>query len=124
MSLTSLKVAAGLWPLQVKQTDNRGNALTASGTTQAGALLVTAEYNEFSTGASGSGCVLPTPAQAGGLEHGDSLKIFNAGANALLVYPPVGGYIGASAINTAVSLAAGALGEFTVSLTALKWAQN
>jgi hypothetical protein len=73
--------------------------LTATGTTQANAFALANDVVKFTTVAAGSGIILPTS------NGGDCGSIFNGGANALLIYPPVGGQINNLAVNTAYSLA-------------------
>lgn len=105
MPIANKKVAAGLWPTQVELSGNDHTALTANNTTQGTATLVANEYNEFSTvGASGA-AVLPTQAQVGGLVPGDEIWVINNGANPLVVFPQVGGFINALAVNASVSVA-------------------
>ncbi len=74
--------------------------LTATGTTQANALLLPGDVNYFTTVGAGTGCILPP------CNGGDGGSIFNGGVSALLVYPPVGGAINKLSTNTAYSLAA------------------
>ncbi len=81
-------------------------SLTAAGTTQATAMLVRNSTNQFSTVAPGSGAML------GIVPVGQSVTIYNDGANILKVYPPLGGQIGAAGANYPVSLAAGASGTY------------
>lgn len=78
--------------------------LIGLGTTQATALLITADLNVFSSVPSGTGAVIPgVPA----MMQGDSMWIVNNDAsNALLVYPPAGGTINALSANAGFSLAA------------------
>ena len=57
--------------------------LTATGTTQATALELIAQYNEVTTTASGTGVVLNDE-----LAYGDEQTVYNGGANPLTVYPP------------------------------------
>jgi hypothetical protein len=78
---------------------------TATGSTQATAFALTASQTEFTTTASGTGAILPAP--GGRVNAGDVLAVFNKGANALLVYPPVGFAIMLSATNAGVSVASG-----------------
>lgn len=73
--------------------------LVATGTTQANALLLPAANNFVATTAASTGVLLPP----GNL--GDEIVVFNGGANALLVYPPVGASINGGATNAAVSVA-------------------
>ena len=73
--------------------------LTATGTTQGTAYVCGADYNRFTTVASGSGAILPS------LNPGDYVTVINAGANALKLYPPVGGQINGLGANNAYSIA-------------------
>lgn len=76
--------------------------LTATGTSsQANAFPIVAENNIFTTVAANSGARLPI-----GLNSHRVFRIRNAGANALLVYPPVGGRVNGGAVNAAFSVAA------------------
>lgn len=75
------------------------NTLTAAGTVQGNAVALTADLNRFTTVAAGTGAIAPA------MNPSDSIQIFNAGANALLVYPPVGGTINALALNAGYSVA-------------------
>jgi hypothetical protein len=78
------------------------NGLAATGTTQATAFLLSnITYHEFTTVAIGSGAILPTPSIP------SEVTIYNDGANALLVYPSVGGTLNNGSVNAPVSLAAG-----------------
>jgi hypothetical protein len=76
------------------------DSLTATGTSsQTAALLCGADVNRFSTVAANSGALLPY------MNPGDSMVVINAGANALLLYPPVGGKINALGTNAGYSVA-------------------
>lgn len=88
--------------------------LTAAGTTQATAFAMSAEWNEFTTVAANTGALLYN------FGAGFASFVWNAGANALKVYPPVGGSIDAIATNGAYSLAAGKAQCFS-QLTAIRW---
>lgn len=93
-------VASGLpGPLANAVVGDVANGLTATGTTQATALQLQADVNRFTTVAASSGAILPA------MNPGDSCVVFNGGANALLVYPPVGGTINALAANAGYSVA-------------------
>lgn len=59
--------------------------LTAAGTTLATALDLTADTNVIGTCASGAGVSLPS------CEIGDSVEVYNGGANSCTVYPDVSG---------------------------------
>lgn len=73
-------------------------SITAAGTTQATAAVLTTDLNYVATAAAGSGVILPIG------EIGKTVTVFNNGANALLVYPPVGGAIGQFAVNIPVTV--------------------
>jgi len=81
--------------------------LTAAGTTQADALALAKVTNVFGTVAAGSGARLES-----NLEIGDETRVVNLGANALLVYPPVGGSIQTGAANAGFSVGAGKSATF------------
>ena len=94
------------------------SGLTATGTTQTDALISAADTAWFTTVAAGTGYRLRADA-----EPGDEIKVYNGGANALLVYPATGGTINALSANAGFSLAAGKLAVFTNG-TGLGWASN
>ncbi len=75
--------------------------VTAAGSTQGTATLVTAAHVIVTTAAASTGVILP-PA-----EPGAEVTIKNLGANALNVYPATGGAINALAANAAFSVASG-----------------
>ena len=83
-----------------------GNPLSAKGTTQADALILASDWNNVSTVASNSGVAIPV------LAVGADCLVWNAGANALKVYPPVGSAIDSLGPNTAYSLATGKMQWF------------
>lgn len=88
MALGYKAFAAGLNSLVVASLCNDvAPGLTATGTNQATAYAMTAADNEFTTVASGTGAIL----YAG--SPGDEQWVYNAGANALTVYPPSGSKI-------------------------------
>jgi hypothetical protein len=72
-----------------------GTAISAAGTTQATATVITKEINVVPTVATGAGVVLPTAVA------GMVITITNTSANSLLVYPAVNGIINALAANAA-----------------------
>lgn len=74
--------------------------LTARGTDQASAYQIVSSGAAFSTVASGTGCRLPGASAT-------QVRIYNEGANTLLVYPGPGDQIGANTVNAAISLVAG-----------------
>ena len=79
------------------------DGITASGSTQAGALALTMHLNRITAWATGAGGSLPAGAQSG-----SSLEfvVLKRSASACLVYPPAGGTIESNAANAAVSVAA------------------
>ena len=77
-------------------------ALTAAGTVQSDALALGAlGAHMIGTCASGAGVRIAAGAP------GDETIIFNGGANACLVYPPVSAKVNALSTNTAFTLATG-----------------
>lgn len=82
------------------------DGLTAAGTTQGTAPPLVRARARVSTVASGAGVRLPAPADA--TLTGTTIRVVNAGANALLIYPNSGAAIDALSTNAAYSLAAGA----------------
>lgn len=88
--------------------------LTATGVDQATALALANNWNEVTTVAAGTGV------RVAALGIGQPSKVWNIGANALLVYPPAGGAIDALAVNAAYSLPVNRCQEFD-QLTANRW---
>lgn len=79
--------------------------LTGTGTNQATALLVNTDIDAFTTIGSGTGARLPTlDANGNAIAAGFTLEIITAGANNLLVYPPVGHSINGAGANVAVTI--------------------
>jgi len=77
------------------------DALTAAGTVQADALeLKFTSLHFVSTAAAGTGVRIPA-----GMNPGEGMELFNGGANACLIYPPVGGTINNVAANGSFSVA-------------------
>ena len=96
--------------------------LTATGASQGTALAIYANHNVFSTVAASTGALLPLPAGVPvvGINVGDSLRVSNHGANALTVYPGVGGQIGTASANTGVSVGVNKTAEFVL-ISATQW---
>jgi len=89
--------------------------LTAAGTTQGTALLVSADVNFISTVGAGSGVIIYN-----GM-IGDTVYIFNdAGANALTVYPPTSAKINNLATNGGFLLAPNTAVQVS-KVTATRW---
>lgn len=78
--------------------------LTATGTNQATGFQIPLgqDVSIFSTVASGTAATLPT----GSISSGEEYVVANHGANALLLYPPVGGSIAGLSANTATTVPA------------------
>ena len=76
-------------------------AVSAAGTTQANATAITSDRNIITTAAAGSGVVVPVAVA------GKTMFVVNNGANAVKVYPAVGGYFDALAINLPITLPVG-----------------
>ena len=93
--------AAGLpGPLSAVICKDTGAALSAAGTTQGTATELVNADSELTTVAAGAGVVLSS-----GLASGDQQTVFNAGANAVKIYPPSGMSINALAANAPMTLA-------------------
>ena len=88
--------------------------LVGAGSTQATATKLGADHNQFFTVALGQGALLPAP------NTGEWISVHNGGANALSVYPNVGGAINGGSANAAVSVPAGKAAIF-IPLDALTW---
>lgn len=73
-------------------------SLTALGTTQATGLSLAATNNFIGTAAASTGVVLSFG------NPGDTVFVYNGGANAVLVYPPLGGNINNLSANTGLSI--------------------
>ena len=98
MPLASTLIAAGLHTTQISP-GSVAVGLTAAGASQATALVLRDEVNIIGTAAASTGVLLP---QSG---VGDDIAVVNGGANAVLVYPPVGHQINNLAANAGYSLA-------------------
>lgn len=99
MATTDKLAATGLWNESAKAvTGDMATGLTAAGTTQATALVLVADHNKIGTAAASSGALLR---KISGMQ-----SVYNGGANAVAVYPPVGGTINSGAANAAFSVAA------------------
>lgn len=85
------------------------SAVSAAGTTQATATLLTAANNIVTTVAVGSGVRLPlTPT----VSANDRLHVANHGANTLAVYPSTGGKFGTSTAGVPALIAPGKCCDF------------
>lgn len=80
--------------------------LTATGTVQADALLLTSSNNNVTTVATGTGVRLPVPLT------GTVITVINSGANNLLVYPQTGSTIGLLGVNAPYTVIAASPATF------------
>ena len=87
-------------PLAAAMCKDVATSISAAGTTQGTATELTAADSEITTAGAGAGVVL-----SASLASGDSQTVFNAGANAVKVYPPSGMKINALAANAPMLLA-------------------
>ncbi len=95
---------------------------TATGSTQGTAYVLTTEYTEFTTVAASTGAILPSTTSGIAPMTTDTLFVANNGANALAVYPPVGGQIGTASANTALSVPANKTALFVAKGNGNYWA--
>ena len=86
--------------------------VTAAGSTQGTATLLTRQINNVTAGS--GGVLLPTPV------GGERIVIRNALGSSITVYPQVGGQIKSSGVNIGVSHGAGATLEY-VAMTSSLW---
>ena len=96
------------------------NNLTATGTTQGTALALTAGNDVLTSVPSGSGVILPLQDGAShSLVIGTGVTIFNRGAAAVNVYPPVGDQIETLAVNIPAILPAGSTATYVLASSTL-----
>ena len=110
--LTKDMMGSGLAPAQAQAINgNMQASQTATGANQATAFPLSTSGTEFTTVAASTGAILPGVTTSSGASTrvvgGDIFAVYNQGANALAVYPPVGGRIGLAAVNAAVSVPSG-----------------
>lgn len=100
MALAKQMMGGGLSAEAAKAINgSTATGLTASGTNQATGYAMDAAFNLFSTVAASTGARLPS------VEVSDTVEVYNAGANTLLIYPDVGSNINSLAANQSVNLA-------------------
>jgi len=85
--------------------------ISAAGTNQATATAITTAVAIVSTVALGTGVILPK-STAVSLNGGDRIHIANHGANALAVYPPVGGKLSNNTVNVPAMIAPNKCADF------------
>jgi len=100
VSAQTRMVVAGLSAVAARAIQGTvANNLTATGSTQATALALPADICKFTTVAASTGAIIPPSNPT------DSGTVYNGGANALSLYPPVGGTINGLSANAAYSIA-------------------
>jgi hypothetical protein len=102
MTTENRLVQLGVWDIAAQEIAGGtvlSTGLSAAGATQATATAITADISVFGTVASGTGAILP------GTNGASRYVVRNGGANALLVYAPVGGTMNGT-LNGSVSVAA------------------
>jgi hypothetical protein len=123
MPSAAKQVATGAWSGTAGASQPKVG-MTATNTTQATATVLAYEYNEFGTVNASGAARLPTSLEFGGVTPGDDIMLVNLGANALVVFPPVGGKIGTGAVNASVSVPSGKSARFYAALTTGNWTAN
>ncbi len=103
----TINLAGG--PVKVSST----TGISAAGTTQGTATLLTTAYNGITTAAANSGVLLKTGVA------GESQSVYNGGANPVKVYPPTGAHINQLAANAAHVLAVNTSCEYRFFSTTL-----
>lgn len=81
-----------------------GITVGSGNNSQALAVALTGDVNVIGTSSATASTGVRLPA---GVAAGDTVAVYNAGANAAAIYPQVGGTINALSANAALSLAAG-----------------
>ncbi len=115
MALAKDMMGGGLSAGQAHAIQGAANtAVSAAGTTQATATEITSSLSDVTTVGANSGVRLFNAS------HRDSMFVYNSGANALAVYPPVGSRIYPAATNAAITLATNT-GIMLWKLTSTKW---
>lgn len=109
--LSAMKIMAATGRVAFKSI---ATGISAAGTTQGTATVLTKSFNEVTTVAASSGVALPSP------EAGEIVVVANQGANALSVYPASGHSINSLSANAAQSLATDTRRIF-FALTTSKW---
>lgn len=112
MPLASRLVVAGMSAVAAQASVGTvASNLTATGSTQAAALPLGADNNYFATVSAGTGCICPP------MNPGDDITVYNGGANALLIYPQVGGQIKGLGTNAGYSVATATPLAFIICIT-------
>ena len=107
MPLAKDLIGLGVPPIMAQGLGGQGaTGLVAAGSNQGNALALTASNSVIATTAASTGVILPA------VQAGEEVWIYNAGANTLAVYPPVGAAINSGATNAAFTLATTVAAQF------------
>lgn len=87
--------------------------LTATGSTRANALALSNSINNITTAAASTGVVLPAGTENGFPYVGQTIRVFNNGANSITVYAPNSETINGTAGSTGVALANAKVADYT-----------
>lgn len=117
MSLSSLSPSRGVWSGTAAETVTTGITVGTGNNSQALAVALTSEINVIGTSSATASTGVRLPA---GVKAGDSLVVFNGGAETTLVYPATGGKIDALSANAGFSMATGKKAMF-VAVSATDW---
>lgn len=100
MTLKSELMSAGLPAAAANRIgqDAASAPLTATGSTQGGALALVSDFSIFGTVAASTGAILGARGQS---------FVVNNGANTLTLYPPVGGNVNGGTLNAGIAIPAG-----------------
>ena len=88
--------------------NQHGATISAAGSTQGTATAITTQIAEVNVVSSGQGVILPLTAQIW-----STIKVINAAATSLLVYPPTGGQIGTGSVNAGATLGGTTAANYT-----------
>jgi hypothetical protein len=107
MPLAKDLIGIGVPPVMAQGIGGQGaTGLVAAGSTQGTALALVASNNVIATAALSTGVILPA------VQAGEEVWVYNAGANTVNVYPPLGAAINSGATNAAFTLATTVSGQF------------
>ncbi len=101
LSIPSQFIAPGSVQVTTSLQTSASVTVTAAGSNQGTATQLTSDYNVVTTTPASTGVILPASLA------GNKVTVVNVGANALLVYPPVGAAIDGLSVNIPVSVPVG-----------------
>jgi hypothetical protein len=93
----------GVTEMAIQHPSNKG--VTATGTTQAAALVLDSDYNEILNGSANAGYILPPISE----QEKRIIFVWNGTGNTLKGYPPIGGQINAAGTNANVTHSTGTM---------------